>query len=446
MSKPWWAGRQWAMERGALAYYLDLEVEVERDEGLPYRLEGQTAVIDVCGPLTARPSFWGGVSYEEIRAALVAAEADPQVADIRLEVNSPGGEVQGVRVARAQLARCAKPTEARAVGHCLSAAYWLSTAADRVTALAEAPIGSVGVLIGVLLDDDDRRRVFVSSATRRKAARADTEDGAAQTQALVDEMAGIMLGDIATARGWAPDGAAVAVGEGATFLASEALARGMVDAILTPEEVVGGVDEVPSVPAPLEISSTGNADVSYGAEAGQFNATGVEVVTMTPEQQAEMDRLRAAAAEAEARASEAEARATATAATLTELSGAVEALKAEAQAKACNEWLDRHQARGAISAAMRAEAGEAFGNAAARKLVEGLPDGAAVPRGLQGAATPPESSQHADMAALTGHLHALAKENGTSFSVELQQFKATQPAEWVRLCSEATMPGRRGAR
>src|SRR5690606_37146136 len=114
---------------------------------------GSIAVVPVRGMIEHRSSFFseflGGASIEALRAALRAALADPEVAAIVLDIDSPGGTVAGITELAAELraARSVKPIYAVANTLAASAAYWLASQATEVVATPSATVGSIGVLV-----------------------------------------------------------------------------------------------------------------------------------------------------------------------------------------------------------------------------------------------------------------------------------------------------------
>ena len=112
-----------------------------------YELDGNLAIITISGPLS-RYSWWGN-SFQRIRQAVADALADPKVAGILLNVNSPGGTVAGTMETAHALREAAeqKPLFAYADGLMASAAYWLCSPAKIIAAPATADIGSIGVVM-----------------------------------------------------------------------------------------------------------------------------------------------------------------------------------------------------------------------------------------------------------------------------------------------------------
>src|SRR4051812_39970317 len=65
-------------------------------------VSGHTAEIRVEGVLTKRPDFWakyflgGNTTYSSIRNALAAAAASPDITDVVMRIDSPGGNAEGL--------------------------------------------------------------------------------------------------------------------------------------------------------------------------------------------------------------------------------------------------------------------------------------------------------------------------------------------------------------
>ena len=121
--------------------------------GKPYSMDGPVAVIPVEGVLTKRGlSFWGyqlAPGMRDVAAALRSACADRGVKAILLDVDSPGGTVDGIEELAEVVAEAgsAKPLYAFADGLMASAAYWLSCNAREIAAPATAEVGSIGVVM-----------------------------------------------------------------------------------------------------------------------------------------------------------------------------------------------------------------------------------------------------------------------------------------------------------
>lgn len=214
---------------------------------------GAIAVIPLMGRITPRASFFsmlfgGGASLQQLRASLREAVADDQIGAIVLEVDSPGGSVDGVPEAAAEIraARDRKPIVAVANTWSASAAYWL---ASQATELVVAPSGQVGS-IGVFMAHEDwskyDERIGVSttlvSAGKYKVEGNPFEplsdEAKAAIQSKVDGYYDMFVEAVAAGRGTSAKTVREGYGEGRMVMASEAVDLGMADAVGTIEDAV----------------------------------------------------------------------------------------------------------------------------------------------------------------------------------------------------------------
>lgn len=125
------------------------------DDGsrLPYRVQGGTAIIGILGSLVNRGAWIGAssglVSYEGLAAQLAAAEADPDVASVVLDIDSPGGEAAGMvgLVERVRALAAVKPVIAVVNDMAMSAAYGIASAATEIVVSPTSIVGSIGVVL-----------------------------------------------------------------------------------------------------------------------------------------------------------------------------------------------------------------------------------------------------------------------------------------------------------
>ncbi len=82
---------------------------------------------------------------EDIRQQIEAADADPSIKAILLQIDSPGGDpVAGEDIADA-LKHASKPTVALVADQGTSAAYWAATGAQTIFASADSELADIGV-------------------------------------------------------------------------------------------------------------------------------------------------------------------------------------------------------------------------------------------------------------------------------------------------------------
>ncbi|MER8615980.1 S49 family peptidase [Mesorhizobium sp. M1409] len=96
-------------------------------------------VDDISGP--------GGTSTERVLSSFRSAMNDPTVKAIVLNIDSPGGNVNGVQVLADEIfnSRGQKPVVAQVNSLAASAAYWIACACDEIVVTPGGQVGSIGV-------------------------------------------------------------------------------------------------------------------------------------------------------------------------------------------------------------------------------------------------------------------------------------------------------------
>jgi ClpP class serine protease len=220
---------------------------------------GPVAVIPVKGPLFKHAPLLAAISgatdYGVIRKDLQAALDDPSIEAILLDVDSPGGEVNGcAELAQAIYdARGKKKIEAYVGGSGASAAFWLASAASRVTVASTAMVGSIGVLASFTWKDEQgaKKLDIVSSQSPNKLHDPATEGGRALLQARVDDLAEVFIANVAKHRGVTPEQVAADYGQGGVFVGAKAFSAGLADAVGTYETVLASLASAPPRERPM---------------------------------------------------------------------------------------------------------------------------------------------------------------------------------------------------
>uniref|UniRef100_UPI0033410DE1 S49 family peptidase n=1 Tax=Wolbachia endosymbiont (group B) of Pilophorus perplexus TaxID=3066160 RepID=UPI0033410DE1 len=112
----------------------------------------KTAVIAIHGILTKKPGafdvFLGMTSYEQIEEQITQALADSSIETIILEIDSPGGEVNGIFDLADFIyeSRAKKRIIAIANDDAYSAAYAIASSAEKVFVCRTSGVGSIGVI------------------------------------------------------------------------------------------------------------------------------------------------------------------------------------------------------------------------------------------------------------------------------------------------------------
>jgi len=208
--------------------------------------QGGTAIVNISGVLSPKGS--SGTSTERLAAQMRDLAADKKIGAIILNVESPGGFVYGTPEAADAIyeARKSKPVVAVATTMAASAAYWLASQSSAFYASPSADVGSVGVYASHTdtsgFEDKIGFKTTLVSAGPKKVLgnpyEALTEEAQAEIQESVDESYQSFLNAIARGRGISAKDVASGHGEGALVSAHKAQGKGMIDGVMTLQEVV----------------------------------------------------------------------------------------------------------------------------------------------------------------------------------------------------------------
>jgi signal peptide peptidase SppA len=215
------------------------------------------AVMRVEGPLFRYANVLtrvsGATSIEQLSLDFQAALDDPSIRQVVLAINSPGGQVDGVQELADMIREGGqeKPVTAYIDGLGASGAYWLAAAANRIVASEGSQAGSIGV-VASLTDNraaQERQGVktieIVSSQSPLKRSDPATDEGRAQLQAMVDEMATLFIERVARFRGVSVEKVQQDFGRGGLLMTRAAIGAGMVDQMEGFESLLKGMDAGP---------------------------------------------------------------------------------------------------------------------------------------------------------------------------------------------------------
>ena len=208
---------------------------------------GGVAVIPVLEAISNRPHSFG-TSTQEIGALFDVAVASNEFASILLDIDSPGGTVEGVPELADKIfaARDVKPVVAIANGMMASAAYWIGAAASEVVVTPSSSVGSIGVYtihedITEMLEKEGEKVTTIQFG-KYKTEMAPwielTEEAKAFLQQRVDEIGTWFVKDAGKFRGDTPTNVKSGYGEGRVLGAKAAKEANLVDRVATFEETL----------------------------------------------------------------------------------------------------------------------------------------------------------------------------------------------------------------
>jgi capsid assembly protease len=215
---------------------------------------GSVAVIPVYGVIMHRPSMDlsgpGGTSCQILGRKIREAVDDPNVSAIVLDVDSPGGDTDGVDELAAEIYNARKQKKITAVSNCLmaSAAYYLASQASEVVVSPSSMTGSIGVYC---VHEDDSEMLsklgvkltlikFGENKAEGNNAEPLTDAGRQHLQEMVDTFGAMFEKAVARGRGVSRDEVHSKFGQGRVFDAKQAVKLGIADRVATLDEVLSG--------------------------------------------------------------------------------------------------------------------------------------------------------------------------------------------------------------
>jgi len=225
-----------------------LQMESARQEEQKYELYENIAVIPLHGPMMKSPSKFGGVGTVETRRAIRQASHDPYVKTILLHIDSPGGHVAGTQELADEIYRV-RSTEKQIIAHiddlCASAAYWVASQTQHVTANITSEIGSIGT-IAILRDASEKMekegiKVYVITTGPFKAVGVEgiplSEDDLAYISQRVENLNTHFL--VSVTRGRKKSKETISYwSDGKMHIARQAQKMGLIDGISSFEQVL----------------------------------------------------------------------------------------------------------------------------------------------------------------------------------------------------------------
>lgn len=227
------------------------------NEHQAYEVIDGTAVIPVTGVLGKGMSLLskisGGTSTALLQRDLADAIADPTVHAIVLQIDSPGGTVDGTQeLAEAVFAARAsgKPIIALADGCMCSAAYWIGSAAEKVYITSDTTqVGSIGVVashvdVSKAEESWGRKTTEITAGKYKRVASQYgplSEEGRATIQDQVDHIYSVFVEQISRFRAVAVPVVLTEMADGRVFLGQQAIQAGLADGVSSLRDLVSSL-------------------------------------------------------------------------------------------------------------------------------------------------------------------------------------------------------------
>lgn len=237
-----------AMAREPLEVTIDLEAATRPNP----RRAGTIGVLPLHGILQYRPgllsALFGATSLERWGVEFKRMVADDSVKAIILDIDSPGGGVDGLQELADDIyqARSQKPIIAVADTLAASAAYWLASSASEIVMSPSAEVGSIGVFaihvdISKALDEMGIKPTLISAGKYKVEGNPYeplTEEAEGAIKERVDDYYDAFVGAVARGRNRDRTTIRNGFGQGRIVGDKDAKQMGMVDRVATFEQTV----------------------------------------------------------------------------------------------------------------------------------------------------------------------------------------------------------------
>lgn len=213
---------------------------------------GRVAVVPVRGVIARYADQINGACQDAGRSAellqrdLLAMEANPEIDQIVLRIDSPGGTVAGTAETADVIRNLSKPVIAFVDGMAASAAYWLASQADQIVmGSVTSEVGSIGVITAAVDDSGAQDRegvkinVFRSAPLKAPGAYGErlNPDQVASIQRDLADFHSVFASAVAGGRGL-DEKQTEAATTGETWRPTAAIAMGLADSVETFEALM----------------------------------------------------------------------------------------------------------------------------------------------------------------------------------------------------------------
>jgi ClpP class serine protease len=219
----------------------------EFEEGNDYTIiNGKVGILFIDGPVVPRSAnfkkFSGLTSISALTKEFKRLDSNPDIEEIVLFLDTPGGDVTGIHEFSGLVANSNKYVTAYVFGMAASAGYYIASAADEIISSVNGMVGSIGVVITLLKDNAEKRYVEItSSQSPYKRIDPESKKGIEEIRKVLDEMADNFINTVASNRGVSRDKVLNDFGKGNVVVSQSALEAGMIDSIASYEELLSSL-------------------------------------------------------------------------------------------------------------------------------------------------------------------------------------------------------------
>jgi capsid assembly protease len=244
--------------RGPKLSLKDIEARILAETPQPQTasVKNGVAIIDITGVLMKNPDifdriFMGASSMSQIKTEILNAVNDPAVSRIILNIDSPGGTVDGTEELAQTIfeSRGKKQITAYTDGYMTSAAYWVGSSADKIYISGDTTnVGSIGV-ITAHYDYTEAARAqgvkvteFVTGKYKNAGSdfRSIDDTSSEYIQGRIDYILGVFAGAVIRNRGLNAEKIDSEIFEAKVYIGKQAITAGLVDGVSTLDDLIAG--------------------------------------------------------------------------------------------------------------------------------------------------------------------------------------------------------------
>lgn len=245
----------WAIMESSMKLILDVinrETDpdaVQKQIGQPLQntrnveVRDNVAIIPIIGPIFRYANLFtrisGATSIEDLSTDFEKAIENPNVKKIILNIDSPGGQVNGTSELANMIfeARGKKEIHSYIGSTGASAAYWIGSAAESITIADTAVAGSIGTIISIVDSKGHYERQgytfydFVSRKSPNKNLSPGSPEGQERILKLLDSITETFLNAVSLQRSYTKERVESDFGQGDIFTGYDAVEAGLVDSV-----------------------------------------------------------------------------------------------------------------------------------------------------------------------------------------------------------------------
>jgi len=229
-----WVEKIDALETASVSVFSAI-AKRELSSATPVSIKRGVATIEIKGTLVKKRSqmldFFGvdQTAYEDISEQTKAA-ISKGAKKIVYQIDSPGGDANGILLGMDAIRNAGVPTEVIADGYLTSGAYMLASQADQIVAANElVTVGSIGVATSRYVSKSIKD--ITNTDSKNKRPDVSKEEGVSVVEGELDDIYQVLAERIAEGRKTSIEAVKRDYGQGAMMTARTALSRKVIDGI-----------------------------------------------------------------------------------------------------------------------------------------------------------------------------------------------------------------------